>query len=411
MRHEVPSFEEEEVYDSMSPAWRRHAELQPAYGPRLLRTSERGDFRRCPWLWDKVWNKGYRNRRSPVWAWFGTAVHAGLEAYYPVGRKRGTVQEAVDAFYESVGEQSGNIYTEDDGPMTEEALVEIVDAKQLGEAMIRGYIEHYGGDTEWEVIHTEQPFQINVPDPVTGSPLVVYAGTWDVLMRNRFTKEFWLWDHKTRKSFPQQDKWTFYTINDQAGSYLWVAPEVLKFLGVFKPTDVIQGLVFNALRKHLPDDRPQDDQGRYTNKPTKEHYWNALIEAGHTPAQAKTKYKLEDLVDAARRRGVRVVGEVSKRQPPPLFHREIVYRTSEERVTQAKRVQAEAVVMSKMASGELPMWKYPTEDCPRCPMFDYCEMDEQDPESAEAFAQGAFKTIDPYRDHREVMQLKGGVEL
>lgn len=381
---------------------------QPEGVPPLLRTSERSDWRRCPWLWDKSWNQGLRKRQSPVWAWFGTAIHAALEEYYPIGTRRGKLIKVLDAFHESVGDQTGRIYAETNGEVGEDFDTEIVDAKALGEAMLRGYIDHYEGDSEWEVIHTEQPFQINVPD-ASGETLVTYAGTWDSLMRHRFTKEFWLWDHKTRKTFPSEGRWGFYNINDQAGSYLWVAPEVLKHLGVFTGKEVIQGLVFNALKKSMPDDRPKNAKGEATNKPLKIHYVKAIQEFdGETLVG---KYTLDDLKDMAERRMLTVLGEVSERQQGDLFHREEVYRSTNERIRQAQRVQAEALIMSKHRDGSLPLWKTPTEDCTRCPMFDMCELDELDPGAASEYARQLYRKTDPYRDHREDMQLKKGVTL
>lgn len=376
-------------------------------GVQMLRTSERSDWRRCPWRWDHVWNKGLRKNSSPTWAWFGTAIHAGLEARYVPGKKRGSLTEMLDAFFASVGDQEGNIYVDVEGDDLEEAEAAVVDAKVLGEAMLRGYVAEYGEDSEWEVIHTEQPFQITVPHPETDAPLVAYAGTWDVLMRNRFTKAFWLWDHKTRKTFPKN--WSFYNINDQSGSYIWVAPEVLKFLGVFGPKDRIEGLIFNALKKALPDERPRNSAGEATNKPLKAHFVNAIQEA--TGETLVGRWTLERLTAEAERLGIRVVGDVSKRQPVPLFHREESTRSDQERVRQAQRVQSEAIMMEKQRTGVLPLWKNPTEDCVYCPMFDLCEMDEQDPESAAQFASTMYTRVDPYRDHREDMVLKGGVTL
>jgi hypothetical protein len=141
--------------------------------------------------------------------------------------------------------------------------------------------------------------------------------------------------------------------------------------GILKPKDRIEGLVFNALRKAKPDQRKVDAEGRSLNKD----------------------------------------GSVSKVQPAPLFLREEVWRSPSERVTQARRVQAEAVVMDKMRRGELPIYKTPTEDCVRCPIFEFCELHESDPEAAEEFADATMTFRDPYRDHREDMVSRGGVHV
>lgn len=371
--------------------------------PPMVRTSERNDFKRCSWMWQETWLKGLRARRTPTWAWFGTAIHAALEVRYPVGTQRGSVDDMLAAFEASVGKQTGKIYT-DGGEVDDD---EIVEAKELGREMLLGYVAEYGEDKDWEVIHTEQPFQINVPDPrfpKGDHVLVVYCGTWDALMRYIPTGEFWVWDHKTRKSFPQ--RWDFYNINDQAGSYLWVAPEVLAFLGVDVPR--IEGLVFNTLKKHLPTTKTLDANGVARNNPKKEHYLAALDKAD-IPLPGKALVR--DLSALCEEAGLTVYGEVSLVQPVPLFHREEIYRSEQERVTQAERVQTEALWMNDIRTGKRKAFKVPTEDCMRCQLFEYCELDEENPADAVEYAKTMMFKRDGYADHREDMQLKGGVHV
>ena len=367
----------------------------------LLRTSERKDFKRCPWLWQETWMKGRGTLRVPVWSWFGTAIHYGLEIRYPVGTKRGSVTDMLDAFEESVGKETGRIWQ--DNPNVEIDEEEVVDAIELGKAMLIGYVGEYGKDTEWEVINSEQAFQIRVPDPNDSSrDLVTYAGRWDGLWRNRISKLFYVVDHKTRKSFPQN--WQFYNIDDQAGSYLWVAPEVLRHLGVFGKKDQIEGLIFNALKKHMPDTRPRDDQGRARNKPQKAHYEAALSDAGVSSPSRTTIAELHSLATSA---GLTVLGDVSAVQPAALFHREVVYRSQSERVTQGQRVQQEALAMDDVRSGRRKAFKVPTEDCVRCKIFEYCEADENAKEEGKEMRKILLTRRDYYGDHREAMQANG----
>lgn len=366
-----------------------------------MRTSERGDFRRCPWLWDQVWNKHWRAKREPTWAWFGTAIHKGLEVRYPQGNKRGEVADMLSAFEESLDQQVRRVYT--DGATLDEQ--EVVDGKELGRAMLLGYVEEYGQDSQWQVIDTEGTFQIDVPHPTKDKTIVVYCGTWDLVVYDLVEKVYKVVDHKTRRGFP--GNWDFYTINDQAGSYLWVAPEVLRHKGVFTGGEVIEGLVFNALRKHLPDNRPLDADGLAHNKPIKVHYHTALDGANVGYGAKDTLPVLHALATQA---GLTVLGDVSAKQPAELFHREQVYRSPAERVTQAKRVQQEALWMEQIRKGKLEAFKVPTEDCVRCPIFDMCQLHEQNPEEGEEFARGTYLKRDPYRDHREAMK-EGGVEV
>lgn len=328
-----------------------------------LRTSERKDFRRCPWLWEQSWIEGIRPRREPTWALFGTAIHKGLEVYYPPGIRRGRREDAIDAFLDKLENEQRKIGILPDNA-TEETDAELVAADELGEEMLWNYFAHYGKDSEWEVIHTEQPFQIDVPHPTKpGQVLVVYMGTWDVLMRHRRTGKFWLWDHKTAKSLPNIQ---YLELDDQAGSYLWVAREVLRHKGIFTKKDTIEGIVFNYLKKTLPDARPTNAAGHSLNKD----------------------------------------GSVSKRQPAPRFLRHAAERTEWQLVQQAKRVQAEALVMAEYRSGALPILKNPTMDCPRCPLFDLCTLHESG-DDWEDVRDALYVKRDPYRDHREAMAANG----
>jgi hypothetical protein len=334
----------------------------------LLRTSERKDFKRCPWLWQESWYKMLRTRRVPTWSWFGTAVHKGLEARYPEGAKRGKPGDMIEAFVEAVGNETRKVWTEG-GELDEQ---EIVDGKELGIAMLRGYLNEYGDDKDWVVIgNPELTFQIDVPHPTDPTrPIAVYAGTWDLVVWSKSKKKFFIVDHKTRKAFPSN--WDFYDLDDQAGSYLWVAPEVLEFLGLLTKKELkdLRGLYFNILRKHLPDVRPRNAKGECLN----------------------------------------LDGSVSKRQPAPLFYRHLSERAPAERAQQGRRVQQEARWMESIRNGTLEAFKTPTEDCIRCQLYEYCMADEYDKEEGAELAKDILMTRDVYRDHREAM-ADGGVEI
>lgn len=364
----------------------------------VLRTSERGDFKRCPFLWETTWVRGLTTKRQPAWSWFGTAVHAGLEVRYQPGVKRGKLSKAIDAGLESMEAQIGMIYTAG-GDVDDDEKVE---ANELLIAMLTGYYAYYGDESEWEVIHSEQAFQIDVMDPNDESKLLaIYTGQWDSFMRNRITKKKWLWDHKTRKAFTSN--WSYLELNDQAGSYLWVAPEVLRQMGLLGKKENIEGIVFNFLRKHLPDTRPLDSDGKARNQPQKDDFKVALEGAGvDLPARLPSIAVLKEMAEEA---GLpEVLGPVSKVQPAPLFHREEVYRAPQERATMGVRVQNEVANMNAMRRGKLPIYKTPTEECNRCKIFEYCLLHEVSEEEAEEFARATMMHRDPYEAHREQLE-------
>lgn len=368
----------------------------------LIRTSERGTFKSCPWLWYHSWVLGFTTRRVPTWSWFGTAWHKAMEARYPIGRKRGSLADMIDAFKEAVGEEQRRVWT-NDGEIDEE---EVVDGLELGVAMLQAYVEHWGRDQHWQVLHTEQPFQIDVPHPVTGRIIAVYCGTWDLAIWDLQDKVFRIVDHKTRKAFKLD--WSFYDLNDQGGSYLWVGKEVLVHKGILKPKDVIDGIVFNMAKKTMPDVRPRDNSGVAYNKPKKEHYLAALTKAGKgLDTKTARTTRLDGLEALAKQYRLNVLGEPSLKQPSIAFERYTTRRTDAERVNQGRKVVDEARLMNGVRNGKLPMLKHPTEDCVRCSLFDMCQLDEKDPAEAQEYARTMLVTRDPYADHRAAMGLTG----
>lgn len=372
------------------------------FSTKLVRTSERKDFKRCPWLWHESWIKGLAPVQTPTWSWFGTAIHRGLEVRYQPGAKRGKRKAVKEAFEESLENETRRVYTAGD----EIDPDKIVDARELGFAMLDGYIDHYGPEKDIYVVHSEQSFQIDVPDPIDPTrTLCVYAGTWDSLWY--IDGVYWLVDHKTRKSF--KSDYTFYDIDDQAGSYLWVAPQVLEHMGILtkKETKKIMGLQFNLLRKALPTTKTLDPYGKARNKPQKIHYEEALSPVMDLPARLPAIAVLEEY---ARQRGITVYGEVSAVQPSPLFERYVCERTLQERVKQGQRVQAETKWMESILNGTMPLFKTPNEDCVRCQFLDYCAADEHDYDEGQELAQVILAPRDKYADHHEAMK-RGGVVL
>lgn len=346
------------------------------FDPPLLRTSERGDFKRCPWLWWQHWVEGVSPLRAPTWSVFGTAVHKALEHRYRVGVKRRPMGEAIEVFLDfldgEIRKIGVDIFEEEFEKKEAKAeadgkTVKLVPAHELGEQMLLGYEKTYGPERDWEVLHTEQPFQIDVPHPTRkGETIVVYCGTWDALMRHRPSGRLWLWDHKTCRSFPDE---RYLGLNDQAGTYPWVAKEVLVHKGILTKKDKIYGIIFNYLKKTPPDERPTNSAGEALNKD----------------------------------------GSVSLRQPSPRFKRFESVRTSEMIVKQARRVQSEALVMEQFRNGTLPIYKTTTQDCPRCILYDMCDAEESG-DDWELIRDELYVVRDPYADHREAM-TEGGIEL
>jgi hypothetical protein len=343
--------------------------------PPLVRTSERNDHAKCPWLWQQRWLNGLTPVREPTWAVFGIAWHRAMEVYYPIGRKRGKLTDAIEMFLDSLDDQGRKIGVDieelEEGERSKQEArgkkVKLIPARELGPEMLRAYHDYYRGDPDWEVVHTEQTFQIDVPDPdFPRETIIVLAGTWDLLIWNRDKRRYELVDHKSAKTIPG---WGYLDLDNQAGTYPWVAKEVLVHKGILTKKDVISGIWFSYAKKAPPDPRPTNAAGEALNKD----------------------------------------GTVSKTQPAKRFERYWSPRTSQQIVAQARRVQKQAIIMEGQRNGELPIYKTPNHECERCVLFDMCTLEEQG-DDWEFYRDEMFKYRDPYRDHREEME-RNGIEI
>lgn len=372
----------------------------------MLRTSERKDFKRCPTRWWWAWRDGLRPARQKHGAlWFGTGIHLALEKWYVPGTERGA--DPVQTWREFVGDQVKLIKVQiAEGDAPEGAETVWMEAGELGEAMLRNMLDEYGLDEEWEVIGAEVPFQVVIPHPETGKPLVVYAGTFDLVARHLPTRKVYLWDHKTAKSIQTGHL----PLDDQAGSYWALATFVLRKLGLISKKERIHGIVYNFVMKAPADDRPRNADGLYCNQPKKEHYVAAMFEwereqDGEIPDEEErrkelSKMTLAQLQEYAEESAVAVLGEPAKNQPAKRFKRVIVERTRAEQKTQIDRIGAEALVMEMFRDGTLPLIKNPTKDCQwDCDYRELCELDEQGGDTEE-YISLVFKQEDPYAAHR-----------
>ena len=227
-----------------------------------------------------------------------------------------------------------------------------IDAKELGTAMLRAYLDRYGEDPDWEVIAVEQPFQIELTR--NGRTVAVFAGIFDGAVIDHSDGEPYLMEHKTASSI----RTAHLALDDQAGSYFAVATQVLRHQGIIGRKQNIFGIMYNFLRKSKPDERDRNEGGAYLNKD----------------------------------------GKVSKRQPPPAFHREPVDRSPREVGAILRRITNEAILMDKVRTGKLPVTKTITDNCPYCPFYTMCVLHERGGNSYLQFMRTNYKIEGPYLD-------------
>jgi hypothetical protein len=150
----------------------------------------------------------------------------------------------------------------------------------------------------------------------------------------------------------------------------------------------------------MPDERPRNAEGLCLNKPTKKHYIEALTGVDDWHPSALSKMTIDQLDSIAAAHYIVVEGDVSKSQPSPLFVREIVERSPQEQRTQLERIADEVAVMNAVRDGTIPVTKTPTKDCPRCPFWLPCQLDERgNKREVHSIMKADYVQVDPYEDN------------
>lgn len=318
----------------------------------LLTTSEIKTFDRCPQAWWWSYRCGLKATSKPADAlWFGTGIHYGLAEWYGEGFSRGV--HPADAFADWVGDEIREIkanLTDRDKQWFDEPVY--YDAKDLGEAMLTEYINTYGEDDQWEIIAVEQPFEVELVRD--GHTIAVFAGCVDGAFIDHSDDHIYLLENKTAGSI----KTAHLALDSQAGGYFAAGTTMLRSIGVIGPKDTLYGIMYNFLRKSMPDERERNEGGAYLNKD----------------------------------------GGISKRQPPKAFIREPVDRQPREVGTILRRIENKAALMQRYRTGELEVTKNITDMCPYCPFFTMCVLHEKGGRKWEHLRDQQFRQVDPYQE-------------
>ena len=358
----------------------------------LLRNSERATYRRCR----QKWKWTYDERRAPEVEkgalTFGTLIHLALAEYYPPGVKRGPHPALT---FRAVYKEHAREFAQWDEEGNR------VDALELGIAMCEGYVDKYGKDPHIEILQPEISMQVDVYDNF-GNYLCTWVGQGDAAYRNLLTGRTGFLEHKTAKAIEEELR-----INtgygEQGLSYFWAGDLYFHHNGWLKTGEQLDHVMFNWLKKALPDERPKNAAGHALNKPKKEALVAKAQEFGF-----QTKGALvEDLCNMLKSKGFNpdLLGEPSARQPKPLFHRFPLEFTTGELASINKRIRGEAYEMAMVRAGKLPIYKNPTKDCSwDCPFKEACEIHEMGGDW-KSVLELEFTTWDPYASH-ELLEEK-----
>lgn len=351
----------------------------------IIRNSERTAWRRCRQKWHWSYRKQLEPKRHGGALTFGNMAHKAMELWYPPGKTRGI--HPVETMRRLLAD-SGEDFSQWDAEGNK------IPVDVLADTMMTGYVEHYGQDTGLEIIHPEEAFQIDVRDR-KGRYLATVVGQFDALAIDLRTGKLVILEHKTAKVIE------VVRINSQYGeqglTYWWAATIWLRHLGILGPDQFIDGILYNFLRKGLPDPRPVDPMGRALNKPTKP----ALVDACRSEG-LDVKGTMEVLAKRLRGAGVDVeaLGEVSKVQPSALFRRQFVKLEPTQMQVFQGRLRREVRELKIAKAGRLEIYKNPTKDCGwDCGFRDVCEVHEMGGH-IDDMLHYEFTKWDPYDAHR-----------
>lgn len=357
-----------------------------------MRNSERSTFRRCRLKWHWSYNARLTPDREKGALSFGSLVHEALAEYYPPGRERGPHPAGTFAKLYDANTRRFEQW-DDEG--------NAIDARELGIAMMEGYVAEYGKDDHIEIIAPEMALDVDVYD-ANGNYLATWVGRGDAafkdLAKSTRTRPWTgFLEHKTAKTIDEAVP-VISGYGEQALSYWWGGTIVLRHLGLLADGAHVTGVRFNWLRKALPDTRPRNADGHALNKPSKEAL---LVACQHLGLALPKRPTVADLSDALRMAGRNpdLYGEPSARQPRPLFHREDLAFSQHELASINRRLRVEAAEMAMVRSGKLPIYKNPTKDCRwDCPFNAACEVHEMGGDYKEILAHEFIKW-DPYEGH------------
>lgn len=333
----------------------------------LVRNGERVDHKRCPKKWFWRWRMGLVPKEKSFGALeLGTWMHYALAVWYGEGYSRnGSIVEHFRlisaAAIESAQRAGAPTYVLDKAD----------EIAALGEAMAVAYERRYGTDKDVFVLAVEIPLEFSISDH-QGKVIALHRLKPDMVYADR-QKAVRLMENKTAAVI----RTGHLVIDDQARPYGAMAERALRRAGVLSKRDQFVGIMYNFLRKALPDERPTNEKGLYLNKN----------------------------------------GSVSKKQPPALFLRHPVNMPRAAKEIALRRIQRETIAITEMAKavrqGKLDpamLPKTPHTSCEKfCPYFSMCVAEEQGTDIRE-MQRSMFVRKDPY-EYEDTTDIPSSFEM
>jgi hypothetical protein len=334
----------------------------------IITSSERADYKRCPKRWYWKWRRGLVPRRRTFGALdFGTWMHEALAQWYQPGiRRSGNLADWFE-----IAAHNDLISALEHNTATEEFVEQADELIALGIEMAKAYQEHYDRDKAIRILRTEIPLEYTFSSD--HGVIAAHKLKPDAVFMDQ-NGDIWLLEHKTAKQVMLEHL----VIDDQARPYGAMAERALIEAGLIKPGQKFRGILYNVLRKALPDLRPQNSLGHYLNKD----------------------------------------GTVSKRQPSPFFVRKHVTMTQKSKIITLNRLRDETAMIT-LKTLELRLKeikpeyipKTPHKSCAKtCPFFTMC-VAEENGVNIRDMERMMYNRADPYLYHTESTEDQMGFEI
>lgn len=357
----------------------------------MVRTSERTKFKDCRQAWQWAYVDHLKPIREKTVFQFGTDTHKVLELRYKPGQKRGPRPDKIaKKLWTDRRKEHG-----DSADYEVKVGNDMVPADELLVHMMENYYEEYGDDERYKVIASEMTFQVEVMHPDNGKYLFTYVGTIDGVWYDNQMDVYVFAEHKTGAGLEPFGAPIY--LDEQQASYWAYGPIFLEHKGILKPGQEMDHVLYNRLRKGWKDDRPKNSQGQFLNQPGKDALMAFALEHLEEVPKRATMDVLKGLLEAEGV-GWDHLGEVSKNQGTPLFRREQVLRSPDERRITMESVINEAREMKLVRAGKLKVFKRPDKHCGYCEFRDMCEVHETGGDW-QALRDNMFRKWDPYKDH------------
>jgi hypothetical protein len=231
-----------------------------------VHTSELKSFRGCRRRWSWIFRENYYPKVTAKPLEFGSAYHAGMEAFYEPMRweypHEVKVALAITTFVDLCNEQKAK-YVSEEGYLEDEVEEDFNERVELG----KGMLQYYGDqvkrtDHRFKPVKVEIPFEVPIINPDTGiqercynlhcrqhpgeTAPVVFAGRVDMLAEDEHG-DYWIFDWKTAarlSSTPDQERTEFLELDDQIAAYVWALKAMLHL--------PIRGFIYHEQKKGYP---------------------------------------------------------------------------------------------------------------------------------------------------------------